>query len=166
MAALQNPVASRALERFIARMARPPRIPVWLPWDQPVIYFVTLCVQGRQPVLDNPAICSAVETFCRTCPNWQTIALILMPDHLHALIAPREREAFVTQYSAGLKRHVRRVTQAAWKWQDGVSDRLLRREESAESKWQYLRENPVRAGLVGRWEDWPYFIGDAGPKEL
>ena len=146
-------------------MARPPRIPVWLPSDQPVIYFVTLCVAGRQPVLDNPAAFSAVEAFCRACSTWQTIAAVVMPDHLHALIAPREREAPVTQYSAGLKRHVRRATQAAWKWQEGVFDRLLRREESAESKWLYMRENPVRAGLVGRWEDWPYFIGYA-PKKL
>lgn len=82
-----------------------------------------------------------------------------MPDHLHALVAPRDRDAKITQYSAGLKRQVRRQTQAEWKWQDGVFDRLLRREESAEAKWVYMRENPVRAGLVGRWEDWPYFIG-------
>jgi len=45
---------------------------------------------------------------------------------------------------------VRRETKAAWKWQDGVFDRLLRRDESAESKWIYMREDPVRAGLVRR----------------
>jgi len=82
-----------------------------------------------------------------------------MPDHLHALVAPQDRDASVTQYSAGLKRYVRRVTSADWKWQVGVFDRLLRREESAEQKWWYMRENPVRAGLVRQWEDWPYFIG-------
>ena len=31
-------------------------------------------------------------------------------------------------------------------------DRLLRSDVSAEEKWQYLRENRVRAGLVTRWE--------------
>ena len=45
------------------------------------------------------------------------------------------------------------------KWQDGVFDQLLRRDESAESKWIYMQENPVCAGLVRRWEDWPYAIG-------
>jgi len=58
-----------------------------------------------------------------------------------------------------LKRFVRRETNAAWKWQDGVFDRLLRRDESAESKWIYMREDPVRAGLVRLWEDWSYAIG-------
>jgi len=33
----------------------------------------------------------------------------------------------------------------------------LRGGESYAQKWQYVRENPVRAGLVTRPEDWPYF---------
>jgi len=82
-----------------------------------------------------------------------------MPDHLHALVAPQDRDAKIAQYSAGLKRYVRRHTRAEWKWQEGVFDRLLRHEDSAEAKWIYMRENPVRAGLVERWEHWPYFIG-------
>ena len=82
-----------------------------------------------------------------------------MPDHLHALVCPlKNREAKIKQFSAGLKRFVRSETQAAWKWQDGVFDRLLRKNEFAEFKWFYIRENPVRAGLVERWEDWPYLI--------
>jgi hypothetical protein len=34
-------------------MGHPPRIPVWLNWDQPVIYFLTFCVANRQKVLAN-----------------------------------------------------------------------------------------------------------------
>ena len=37
--------------------------------------------------------------------------------------------------------------------------RKKRREESAAEKWEYIRENPVRAGLVSHWSDWPYRIG-------
>jgi len=56
-----------------------------------------------------------------------------MPDHLHALVCPlKNREAKIKQFSAGLKRFVRSETQAAWKWQDGVFDRLLRKNEFAE----------------------------------
>jgi putative transposase len=36
---------------------------------------------------------------------------------------------------------------------------LLRSDESAKQKWQYIRENPVRAGLVKESDDWPYRIG-------
>jgi REP element-mobilizing transposase RayT len=41
-------------------------------------------------------------------------------------------------------------------WQPGFFDHLLRSEESYEQKWRYVRENPVRAGLASRAEDWPY----------
>ena len=48
---------------------------------------------------------------------------------------------------------------ASWKWQSGSFDRLMRTDESLQNKWLYLQENPVRAGLVTRWEDWPFRIG-------
>ena len=32
----------------------------------------------------------------------------------------------------------------------------LRRDESYTDKWEYIRENPVRAGLVKDSDDWPY----------
>ena len=54
---------------------------------------------------------------------------------------------------------MRKEVGADWQWQPGCFDRLLRREESAEEKWEYIRENPVRAGLVSHWSDWPYRIG-------
>ena len=126
-------------------MARPPRIPIWLKHDQVVTYFVTLCVEDRRSVLANPAAFRAIQTFCRANANWRTIAAVAMPDHFHASVC-------------SLKRFVRSQTQATWKWQDDVFDRLLRKDEFAESKWFYIRENPVRARLVERWEDWPYLI--------
>jgi putative transposase len=141
-------------------MGRPPRIPVWLRWEQRVTYFVTLCVADRRSVLANAKVFRAIEDFCNQNTNWRVIAAVVMPDHFHALVCPvEEREAPITQFSAGLKRRVRVQIKAEWKWQDGVFDRLLRRAEFAESKWHYVRENPVRAGLVARWEDWPYLIG-------
>jgi len=36
---------------------------------------------------------------------------------------------------------------------------LLRTSESIHEKWQYIRENPVRAGLVQHWKQWPYRYG-------
>ena len=33
---------------------------------------------------------------------------------------------------------------------------MLRNDESMSQKWNYIRENAVRAGLVERAEDWPY----------
>ena len=41
-------------------------------------------------------------------------------------------------------------------WQPGFFDHLLRNDESYAQKWEYVRENPVRAGLVAEWHEWPY----------
>ena len=41
-------------------------------------------------------------------------------------------------------------------WQPGFNDHLLRSDESYAAKWDYVFQNPVRAGLVNHPEDWPY----------
>ena len=141
-------------------MARPPRIPMWLQSDQRVTYFVTLCVKDRRHVLAQRNVFAAIERFCRENENWNTIAAVVMPDHIHALVSPKlNRDERITRFSAALKRFISRETRATWQWQHGVFDRLLRRQEFGESKWGYMRENPVRAGFVDNWEEWPYFIG-------
>jgi REP element-mobilizing transposase RayT len=138
-------------------VGHPPRIPVWLRWDQSVIYFVTLCVEHREPVLANEAAFIAFHHALRKLRGWQILAAILMPDHIHIIAAPTEdRDAKVGNLSAALKRWMRQKLGASWKWQRGSFDRLLRSDESLHDKWLYVEENPVRAGLVSRWEDWPY----------
>ena len=41
-------------------------------------------------------------------------------------------------------------------WQPGFFDHLLRREESLSEKWIYVRNNPVRAGLVNDAAEWSF----------
>jgi hypothetical protein len=41
-------------------------------------------------------------------------------------------------------------------WQRSFWDTQLRRGDRYEDKWEYVRNNPVRHGLVARAEDWPY----------
>ena len=41
-------------------------------------------------------------------------------------------------------------------WQEGFFDHLLRSSESYAEKWEYVRMNPVRAGLVPTPEEWAY----------
>lgn len=143
-------------------MAHPPRIPVTLQWDQPVIYFVTFNVAGRRKVLANAPAFAALQLAIGKLTAWTVIAAVMMPDHVHVLTAPTERDANVGNFSGAVKRWVRQEARRDWRWQSGSFDRLLRSNESATEKWAYLRENPVRAGLVDRWQDWPYRIGIDG----
>jgi len=38
-------------------------------------------------------------------------------------------------------------------------DHILRSDESYSAKWDYVRQNPVRARLVKEWSEWP-FVGE------
>jgi REP element-mobilizing transposase RayT len=141
-------------------MGHPPRIPVWIGWDKSVIYFITICVAGRKPVLANDATFHALKKTAARLRNWKVLAAVVMPDHLHVIAAPTEdREAKVGNFSGALKRWIREDVSASWIWQPGCFDRLLRSDESLQEKWRYLQENPVRAGLVSNSRDWPYQIG-------
>ena len=141
-------------------MGHPTRIPVWLPWEQRVIYFVTICVAHRQPILANERAFRAFKAAVGKLQHWTVLAAVLMPDHLHVIVSPTDaRDAKLGNFSAALKRWIRRELNAEWKWQPDYFDRLLRSDESLHEKWLYVQDNPVRAGLVERWADWPYRIG-------
>ena len=88
--------------------------------------------------------------------NGAVLAAVLMPDHLHVVVAPSERGGRLGNFSAALKRWMRKELNASWEWQPGCFDRLLRSHESLHEKWLYIQENPVRAGFVKEWKDWPY----------
>jgi putative transposase len=53
----------------------------------------------------------------------------------------------------GLKRFVSRQRDF---WQPGFFDHILRSNESYSEKWNYVCENPVRAGLVAAADEWPF----------
>jgi putative transposase len=138
-------------------MGHPPRIPVWLRWDQSVVYFVTICVKNRRPVLANEEAFAAFKDAASKLRDWTVLAAVLTPDHLHVLVSPTEdREAKLGDFSAAIKRWMRKDLRASWNWQPGSFDRLLRSDESMQDKWFYVEENPVRAGLVKHYLDWPY----------
>ena len=55
------------------------------------------------------------------------------------------------------------VTRHEFKWQAGYFDHVLRSDESTRDKWNYIRMNPVRKGLVESPDKWP-FAGYFDPK--
>jgi hypothetical protein len=91
-------------------MAHPPRIPVWLPDEQSVIYFVTICVADRKPVLANDHAFDAFKIAASKLKHWKVLAAVLMPDHLYVIAAPTEdRDAQIGDFSAALTLDARRA---------------------------------------------------------
>ena len=142
-------------------MAEPPRLSeITLPDEKSIIYFVTLCAKDRRKVLANAKTFDAIKIAIRQLRRWNMLAAVVMPDHVHFIVGPREERGLsIADFAAGLKRSVRKSLDCqSWEWQRGCFDHLLRSDENLESKWIYVQDNPVRHGLVQRAEDWPYYL--------
>jgi putative transposase len=98
----------------------------------------------------------------------------LMPDHFHLLITPTASlELAVQCLKGGFSFRAKR--EFNWKgdvWVTGFSDHRIRDDEDFETHLAYMAENPVRARLVERAEQYPYnsanglFELDAFPRGL
>jgi REP-associated tyrosine transposase len=151
------------------RMAEPPRLPaIRLPWENSIVCFVTICVKDRRKVSATPPVFEAIKTAVPQLRKWHVLAGVIMPDQVHWIISPvDDRDLSVGDFSQGFKRMLRKALESqSWEWQRGCFDRLLRSDEKLRNKWIYVKDNPVRHGLVSRAEDWPYhldFINESDP---
>jgi putative transposase len=81
-----------------------------------------------------------------------------MPDHLHAILSFGQGEAMPSVISDWKRFH---KCQHKVAWQENFFDHRLRDDERGEqllAKLDYIRNNPVVAGLCARPEDWPWKI--------
>ncbi len=136
------------------------RIPVWLPADAIVIYFVTCCTASRQPILANPQAHTALQQAWARVNGWRVGRYVVMPDHVHFFAAPCEREAnlskFVQAFRSFTTKSLRPLGYPYPLWQREFFDHLLRTGDSYHGKWEYVRQNPVRHRLTNAPESWPY----------
>ena len=127
--------------------------------DSP-IYFITACSVDRRPILDCEPVHDAFRTFCLNSPQHGAWIgrYVLMPDHLHLFLSVDEipLSKWVKSLKNTLSKTLRSLGCDAPHWRKGFFDHLLRSGESYSQKWDYVRENPIRAGLVSIPEDWPY----------
>ena len=130
-------------------------------------FFITLCCRPRGlNQLCRPGVGERVLDAARyyhETERWCCELMTLMPDHLHALITPGRQ--------VPLKNVVRSFKSWTAKccdidWQTGFFDHRLRDSISAQQKWKYVNENPVRAGFVQDADLWPWkFVGRPGRAE-
>ena len=77
-----------------------------------------------------------------------------MPDHLHTILRYDHRRQPLDILIKNWKRYLARF--AKIQWQDGFFDHRIRTLQEYREKDSYIRQNPVRANLCKRPEDWPY----------
>jgi REP element-mobilizing transposase RayT len=91
-------------------------------------------------------------------------AAVVMPDHVHIVFTPLVANqvtfslASITKAIKGASAHLinRQLGRGGQVWQEESFDRVLRSSEKLREKIEYIVNNPVRAGIVGRVEDYPW----------
>jgi REP element-mobilizing transposase RayT len=137
------------------------RLPHFQKSDAPL--FITFCTGGPLVLPDEAG--NLVLNHC-----WQDhgisvdlFAAIVMPDHVHLLLrALRDEHGWpfllveIMQSLKGATAH--RINKLLHRsgpvWEEESFDHVLRSDESLEEKREYIRQNPVIAGLVQKPEDY------------
>lgn len=141
------------------------------------IYLVTTITLDRRPVFADFRLGRIlVNTMRLHAENGdvESIAFVIMPDHLHWLFALTGK-CSMSKLIGQVKGAAAHLINHAWEgqiaakaaptdapkkrlgriWQKGFHDRALRREEDIRAIARYMVMNPVRAGIVSRIWDYP-----------
>ena len=139
-------------------------------------YSFTVATGGRSPIFREP---DAVLTLARSMRqirakhSFTTVAMIVLPDHLHCIWAlPREDSDFSTRW-----RRIKSVFTTAWVahvnlsparsesqasrgergvWQRRFWEHLIRDENDMERHFDYIHFNAVKHGYVHHPSEWPW----------
>jgi len=139
--------------------------------------FVTFCAAGPL-VLSAPARDLVLEHSLReggilplpahgdsVKPRIHLHAVVIMPDHVHLLLQPlRSQDGWpyplvdiLQSLKSTTAHHInKRLDHLGPVWEEESFDHVLRTDESLKQKVEYIRQNPVRRGLVKRPEDYKW----------
>ena len=127
------------------------------------IYLVTTVTHKRKPLFNNfigGRIVVDSLRFMEQTKQVESLAFVVMPDHLHWLISLgdvcslSQVVASIKGYSAhSINKHLHRISTPIW--QRGFHDYAIRKEEDIRDTARYIVANPLRAGLVSHIGDYP-----------
>jgi len=126
-------------------------------------YFLTASVAGRRRVLTNRHRAMIVLDAIRWlhgADRFIVDAAVVMPDHLH-LVGQLGKSTLAKVMHTLKSYSAHRLAVAGIEspvWQKGYHDHGLRGDEDYRVRARYVLQNPIRAGLVRRVEDYPYII--------
>ena len=146
-------------------MARPPRIQGF---DYRGLhrYFLTICTRERAEYFTQlETVQLAMSQILQTGRDHDIdiTTYCVMPDHVHILATGTTEAADLRSFAKVSKQKVGwdfRQKTGKYLWQEGFYDHVLRDEDATAGVIRYILNNPVRAGLVARPEDYPLGIAD------
>ena len=133
--------------------------------NRSVILFVTVCTKDRRPLLANLPAYSLIVWSWLNAAAWMVGRFVIMPDHIHLFCSPVDSSysirSWVTFWKSVISRRWDHPADHPL-WQAQMWDTQLRTGNSYDAKWEYVKCNPMRRGLVRHPEEWP-FKGELNP---
>jgi REP element-mobilizing transposase RayT len=129
-------------------------------------HFVTFCTLGRWILPREVRLLVLQSCLHDNGLKFDLKIVVVMPDHVHMIFTPLVNLQAMEVYSLaeimdaikGASAH--RINLALGRrgrvWQPESFDHVLRSSENLDAKISYVLENPVRRGLVDRWERYPW----------
>lgn len=126
-------------------------------------YYVTVAFFQRKSIFREPTFARLFLQILdtkRSAFHFLVHGHVLMPDHYHMIVTPPPERAV-----SDVLRHVNGVFAQEYNhstghqgqvWQRNFWDHGIRNEQDFKEKLDYIHMNPVRAGLVGNPEDYPW----------
>ena len=143
-------------------------------------YYLTSVAKDRLPIfrLDSlkEVVCKALNE-ARKSGSFLILAYVIMPDHLHVIAAGEKKSKVILQFINGLiaRRVIDYLKEKQYEsclsklkhpdygrrhqysvWDHHPNTRSLTNEDIFMQRVNYTHQNPVRAGLVDRAEDYKY----------
>ena len=125
-------------------------------------YVVTTVTLNREPIFKESKagdILLEAILFGRRRQWYYLLSFVIMPDHMHLIIIPRDRN--ISECLKSIKGFSARRINSVFDrrgsvWQNGFYDYILDNEEKVLSRMKYIENNPVRKGIVTRPENYHY----------
>ena len=127
--------------------------------------FVTFCKLNREPLPPEARTIILQHCVYDRGKRIHLHAVVVMPEHVHLLLTPlQDEEGWPHALPSILKlikgvsaRNINKLLKCSGPvWQEESFDHVLRSNESLAEKLEYIRQNPVRRGLVHKPEDYPW----------
>ncbi len=122
-------------------------------------YFFTVTLKNRQDTTLTSHINALTDAFRKTRDThpFVTIAMVVMPDHLHAVWQLPEGDSNYSDRWRMIKsRFTQSIGVAAQLWQARFWEHTVRNELELGVFVDYIHYNPVKHGLVVAAKDWPH----------
>jgi putative transposase len=137
-------------------------------------YFITACAHMQQNLFQRDQIAELmVSTLFKysDAAEFELHEYVVMPNHIHVLLSikPEQELSRVIQLVKGGFSHSLRENDIVFRavWEQRYYDRRVRDANEFAEFSRYIRQNPVRKGLVEHEEDYPYSsAGVSGLKPL